>query len=295
MIKLKHGYAVALMVLVTAMRSIAGVVSRHLEQARGFEVTCWRSAFTVLGLVIILTAWQGLGVWKRLPWRSRYFWLSGVCWSIMFTAFMMAITLTAVANVLITLACGPLLTALGAWIFTSQRLPFRTWIAIGIAGVGIAMMFVSQLQLGDPNFLLGVSIALCVPLAGATQWNLTHMSQKSGVSIDLVPSVLLGAIISSLLTLPMAWPMQASPHDIGLLAMLGIFQLAIPCTLSVICARVLKAPEVSLLALLEVIFGIALAWWGANEEPQLSVLMGGSLVIAALFGNEWFGWRQRNV
>ena len=295
MTKLKHGYAVALMVLVTAMWSIAGVVSRHLEQARGFEVTFWRSAFTVLGLVIILTAWQGLGVWKRLPWISRYFWLSGVCWSIMFTAFMMAITLTAVANVLITLACGPLLTALGAWIFTSQRLPFRTWIAIGIAGVGIAMMFVSQLQLGDPNFLLGVSIALCVPLAGATQWNLTHMSQKSGVSIDLVPSVLLGAIISSLLTLPMAWPMQASPHDIGLLAILGIFQLAIPCTLSVICARVLKAPEVSLLALLEVIFGIALAWWGANEEPQLSVLIGGSLVIAALFGNEWFGWRQRNV
>jgi drug/metabolite transporter (DMT)-like permease len=174
-------------------------------------------------------------------------------------------------------------------------LPLRTWIAIGIAGVGIAMMFISQLQLGDPNFLLGVSIALCVPLGGATQWNLTHMSQKSGVSIDLVPSVLLGAIISSLLTLPMAWPMQASPHDIGLLAMLGIFQLAIPCTLSVICARVLKAPEVSLLALLEVIFGIALAWWGANEEPQLSVLIGGSLVIAALFGNEWFGWRQRNV
>ena len=162
-------------------------------------------------------------------------------------------------------------------------------------GAGIAMMFMSQLQLGDPNFLLGVGIALFVPLAGATQWNLTHLSQKSGVSIDLVPSVLLGAIISCILTLPMAWPLQANAHDISLLALLGIVQLAIPCTLSVICARVLKAPEVSLLALLEVIFGIALAWWGANEEPQLSVLIGGGLVIAALFANEWFGWRQRNV
>ena len=283
------------MVLVTALWSIAGVVSRLLDQARGFEVTFWRSAFTVLGLVIILTGWQGLSVWKRLPWRSRYFWLSGVCWSIMFTAFMMALTLTAVANVLITLACGPLLTALGAWLFTSQRLPLRTWLAIVVAGAGIALMFVSQLQLGDPHFILGVSIASCVPLAGATQWNLTHLSQKSGVSIDLVPSVLLGAIISSLITLPMAWPLQANTHDIGLLALLGVFQLAIPCTLSVICARVLKAPEVSLLALLEVIFGIALAWWGANEEPHFSVLMGGSLVIVALFCNEWFGWRQRNV
>jgi hypothetical protein len=27
----------------------------------------------------------------------------------------------------------------------------------------------------------------------------------------------------------------------------------------------------------------------------LSVLIGGGLVIAALFANEWFGWRQRNV
>ena len=42
-------------------------------------------------------------------------------------------------------------------------------------------------------------------------------------------------------------------------------QLAIPCALSVLCARVLKAPEIALLALLEVIFGILLAWIGADE------------------------------
>jgi hypothetical protein len=29
-------------------------------------------------------------------------------------------------------------------------------------------------------------------------------------------------------------------HDLGLLAFLGLFQLAIPCVLSVLCARVLK-------------------------------------------------------
>jgi hypothetical protein len=36
------------------------------------------------------------------------------------------------------------------------------------------------------------------------------------------------------------------------------------CALAVICAKVLKAPEVSLLALLEVIFGILLAWMFAG-------------------------------
>ncbi|RYF39696.1 MAG: permease, partial [Comamonadaceae bacterium] len=81
--------------------------------------------------------------------------------------------------------------------------------------------------------------------------------------------------------------------DVAWLGLLGLVQLAIPCTLSVVCARVLKAPEVSLLALLEVIFGVALAWVGANEAPGPNALAGGALVIAALLVNEIVGWRQR--
>lgn len=97
--KLQHGQAVALMVLCAALWSTAGVVTRHLEAARSFEVTFWRSFFTVLSLLVILPIWQGREIFRRLPWRSGYFWLSGLCWSIMFTAFMVALTLTAVANV----------------------------------------------------------------------------------------------------------------------------------------------------------------------------------------------------
>jgi drug/metabolite transporter (DMT)-like permease len=65
--------------------------------------------------------------------------------------------------------------------------------------------------------------------------------------------------------------------------------------LSVVCAQVLKAAEVSLLALLEVMFGIALAWVLANEVPSNEVLIGGGLVILALVFNEILGWRQRQT
>ena len=281
-----------MMVGVTALWSIAGVVTRQLEQARSFEVTFWRSFFTVLSLLVILPLWQGRGVWSRMPWRSPYFWLSGVCWSVMFTAFMLALTLTAVANVLITMALGPLLTALITRIFLAHRLPARTWGAIVLAGAGIAWMYGSQLSTGAPNFLLGSAVALCVPIAGAVQWTLVQKSHAEGLDLDLVPSVLIGALLSSLFTFPLAWPLQASAHDVALLATLGLFQLAIPCTLSVICARVLKAPEVSLLALLEIVFGIALAWWGAHEAPQPSVLLGGALVLSALLMNEFLAWKN---
>jgi drug/metabolite transporter (DMT)-like permease len=141
--------------------------------------------------------------------------------------------------------------------------------------------------------MVGSLVALCVPVAGAVNWTINQSARRHGGAIDLVPAVLVGALLSALLTLPFALPLRASLHDLTLLALLGTFQLAIPCVLSVVCARVLAAPEVSLLALLEVIFGIFLAWIGAGEAPAMAVLVGGAMVIGALVVNEVQGWRQR--
>ena len=96
-----------------------------------------------------------------------------------------------------------------------------------------------------------------------------------------------------LLSLVLALPLQATAHDLFLLALLGVFQLAIPCVLAVRCGRVLKAPEMALLGLLEVIFGILLAWLGAGERPASAVLAGGALVIGALVLNEMLGWKEQ--
>jgi drug/metabolite transporter (DMT)-like permease len=141
--------------------------------------------------------------------------------------------------------------------------------------------------------LAGTLVALCVPIAGAANWTVTQHAHAQGKDIDMIPAVLIGAVISSVVTLPLSFPFQATAHDVGLLAGLGLFQLAIPCVLVVICTRVLKAPEVALLGLLEVIFGILLAWAGAGEVPGRDVLVGGSLVIGALVVNELVAWRER--
>ncbi|WP_421955339.1 DMT family transporter [Polaromonas sp.] len=290
--KLTHPRAVALMVLVTLMWSIAGVVTRQLESARSFEVTFWRSFFTAASLLVILPLVQGRTVFSRIRNGGPALWLSGVCWSVMFTAFMVALTLTTVANVLVTMALSPFITALLARVFTAYRIPARTWVAISMAGAGIAWMYGGQVDLS--SHLGGTLVALLVPLASAVNWTVVQHSRAHGQKIDLVPAVLVGAVISSLATLPLSLPFSATSHDIGLLGLLGLVQLAIPCVLSVMCAGVLKAPEVALLALLEVIFGILLAWLGAREVPGASVLTGGALVIAALVINELIGWRQKS-
>lgn len=286
---MNHKKAVWVMVLVTLLWSTAGVVTRHLNSAQSFEITFWRSLFTALGLAIGLTLLQGRVLWHKLRHAGAALWLSGVCWSVMFTAFMLALTLTSVGNVLVTLAIGPLLTALVARIFIGHRVALRTWCAIVVAGAGIAYMFAAQVN--SVSFW-GTLVALCVPIAGATNWTLTQYTHNQGRNLDLVPAVLVGATLSTLLTLPLAFPFQASGHDVLLLGFLGVFQLALPCVLCVWCTKALPAPEIALLQLLEVIFGILLAWLGANEVPAPSVLAGGTLVIGALVANESMGWMQ---
>ena len=217
---LTHRRAVVLMVLVALMWSTAGLVSRHLESARSFEVTFWRSFFTLLSLIVILPLFKGRAVFGLMRSGGKALWLSGLSWSVMFTAFMVALTLTTVANVLVTMALGPLLTALVAWIFTSHLIAARTWLAIALAGVGIVWMYGGQTDLSKQ--LTGMLVALLVPIAAACNRTVVQHSQAHGQKIDLIPAVLVGAAISSLATLPLAWPFAATPHDIGLLAFLGL-------------------------------------------------------------------------
>lgn len=289
-----HRSAVAGMVAVTLMWSIAGVVTRSLHTAEAFEVTFWRSLFNAIALGGLLLAMRGPDALARtLKQGGRTLWISGLCWGVMYTAFMVALTLTTVANVLVTMAISPLLTALISRFAFGHRLAARTWAAIFVAGSGIAWMQSQGLGGATARQALGMGVAFAVPLASAINWTVIQHSNRAGAPAqDLMPAVLIGAVLSAAVTLPLACPLATSAHDLGLLALLGVVQLAIPCLLAVRVARELSAPEVALLALLEVVFGVLWAWLGAGEAPTSSVLGGGALVLGALVGNEVLGWRR---
>ena len=283
------------MVAVTLMWSIAGIVTRHLDGARGFETTFWRSLFNALALTLMLGWIRGPAtLWRTLRGGGRALWISGLCWCVMFTAFMVALALTNVANVLVTMALAPLFTALGARLALGHRLALRTWGAVLVAGAGIAWMYGAELGGSDAQHWIGTSVALCVPIAAAVNWTLLqHVQHQAGADApDMLAPVLLGALLSALLTLPLSLPFAATPHDLGLLALLGVVQLAIPCLLAVRVAQVLSAPEVSLLALLEVVFGVLWVWLGSDEAPSAAVLGGGALVLGALATNEALALRR---
>jgi drug/metabolite transporter (DMT)-like permease len=280
------------MILAPTLWSIAGVVTRNLSpelQAHGrFEITFWRSLFAALfvGGYLLFVRRDLLGTVRRAGTTGL---LSGAMWAIMFVSFMLALTLTSTANTLIVLAVAPLITALLARAVLRTPIAARTWLAIFAAMSGIGWMFIGSLKIESAASVLGMAIAFGAPVAAAIN---VVILKKRGQSVDLIPAVFVGGVISAAIMLPLV-PFIAQTTDILLLALLGCFQLGLPCMLLVLAARHLAATEVALLALLEVVLGPLWAWLGAGEVPAATTLAGGAVVIGALVFNELAGWRGR--
>ncbi len=285
--KLTHVQALALFVLATFLWAIAGPITRLLSSASGFEVTFWRSVFAAVTVLIYGLFQRQANPVAQVRAAGLYGLVSGLMWSIMFCCFMIALSMTTAANVLLTQSTGPILTALLSWAVFKQALGFRTWAVIFVTCSAIAAMYIQDVSSLGGKHIAGVVIAFGIPCAAAVNWVIQQKAAgHNKAKLDLTSSVMLGAAISALVMLPFALPLQATLHDIALLAFLGVFQLGIPCVIVVRIMNQVAAHEASLMSLLEVVFGIALTWMFAGEKPGITTLVCGGVVIAALLYNE---------
>jgi len=271
------------MVVAPLLWSLAGVLTRQIQSAGAFEMAFWRSSFAAAFVFVALSLLQEQRPFATLREAGLPGLVSGAMWAVMFTCFIVALTLTTVANVLVVSSLGPLCTALLAWFMLREPIPARSWLAIVAASLGMGAMFGAGFSASEPRHLAGLALSLTIPVAGAI--NIVVL-RRSAAHLDLMPAVMLGALISAAVTLPFALPFAASPRDLLVLATLGVFQLGVPCMLLVLVSRTLTAPEIALLALLEVVLGPLWTWLGAGEVPAGTTLLGGAIVLAALAGNE---------
>ncbi len=274
-----HARAAALMVAASVLWSTAGVVTRLLERAQGFEAAFWRSFFAAMAMAGILVWTRRREAWAVVRAAGGAGVLSGLMFCTMFTCFMLAVTRTTVANTLVVNSLYP--------VFAGDS---------GVAGARIAPAGPHvvrdrgggrrdglDVRLGLGPGLSGTLIAFAVPVAAAV--NVITL-RKWGRTVDLAPAVLLGGLFSALVTLPFALPFQATAQDLAWLAALGVFQLALPCMLLVAASRKLPPAEVALLTLLEAVLGPLWAWLGVGETPDVGDADGGGVVLLAIAGNE---------
>ena len=260
--------------------------TRRLETAEGFEVTFWRSFFCMAGVVAALWLQRGRRAFAPVLEMGVPGLISGAMWAVMFTCFMLALTRTSTANTLLVVSLSPMMAALLARVVLGQRIRTGTVLSIGLALGGIWWMVHEGVS---ADGALGMTIALGVPVASAI--NLVTL-RRMHAQVDLAPAVLLGAALSCVATLPLAWPLAATAHDIGILALLGVVQLALPCMLMVKVARHLSPHEIALIGLLEVVLGPIWAWLGAGEAIAATTIQGGLIVLVALAADAWHGYAR---
>ena len=282
----EHRKGIALMVGATLCWATAGILVRNMEVTDGWKITFWRSFFMTAFMLVVLAFQHG----GQLPQRIRAMgWpgmVSGTLFAGMMISFILALSLTTVANTLVVGSISPFVAALCGYLFLGEKVAPRTWFAMAVAIGGIVIMFFDALS---GSGWAGNLIALCIPIGFGA--NIVIL-RKNHAAVDMMPSVLLAGIFSMLIALPFALPLSVSIVDLGLLSVMGVVQLATGLLLMLAAVRYLGSAEIGLLSILEIVFGTLSVWLVIGERPSQGALIGGGMVIAALVVNEIAGLRQ---
>lgn len=269
--------------------STGGILVRNVKLADPWEIVFWRSVFMVIFLMGVLAFWHRAGVFKKIREVGIQGILAGAFLASTFFFFILSLTHNTVANTLVLMSTLPFFVALFGRLFLSELVPLRTWSAIAVALAGIILMFADGIDSGQS---LGNFLALGVPTAFALN---IIILRRAHASVNMVPAVMLAGLFSIIVSLPLAWPLTPTLHDLTVLCIMGWVQLGTGCVLMTIATRYLPAVEVGLLALIETTLGPIWVWLSIGERPTDIALVGGLIVIGALLGNGLLGMRNQAV
>jgi drug/metabolite transporter (DMT)-like permease len=266
----------ALLVACAAVCWSSGALIVRLVGTSPWTTSLWRSLFATLFLALVLWVVWGrgsFGEWRKPP-------VVGVaaCMATSSTCFIFSLAHTSVANTLILMSTGPYLAGLLGWMLLGERVPWRTWLTMGLALAGVVIMVSGSAGRGA---IVGDVLAL--GMAGS--FAVTTVIIRRHPDLDMAPAAALATALTCLVALPLATPLEAAGRDVALLAIFGAGQYGIGFLLFLGGARVIPVAETTLIAMLETVLGPVWVWLVLDERPGAAALTGGALVVAALVAN----------
>lgn len=249
----------------------------------------WRGLLLGIAMTLFLLV-RYRGDLSRIVGKLRH--PSHLAVAVLFAAssvgWVIAITLTSVANTLFIVACAPLFSAIFARIFLGERVPRRTIVTILIAIGAMGVIFAEGLGRGD---LVGNLAAVATALVWAGMVVVLSHAQIE----DPAPAMALSGYIIATLALFVAPTVAIIALDALWLGLLGFIVLPISFFMIMLGPRHLPAPEVSLIMLLEAVLGPFWAWWFISQSPSSVTLIGGGVILATLAIHFAIGLRDSSV
>jgi drug/metabolite transporter (DMT)-like permease len=193
-------------------------------------------------------------------------------------AFFRAVQMSSVAVGLLGYASFPLFVLIVEGIFLRRRLHLADWVTVALVTTGL-LLLVPEFRIENRvvqglcwGMLSGLMFALL------TVGNRALVSRRSATGVALWQNACAAACLVPGFALD---PVLPTPRDLALLIVLGVVCTALAHTLFIRSMRVLSAHTASVIAALEPVYGIALAYALLGEAPGWRTLIGAALIVGA--------------
>ena len=247
----------------------------RLADSDGWALLFWRGLSYAIGVSIIVWMMHGSQAMNVCRKIGKGGLLIGFLGGIAAGTFLFAIEYTSIANTLVIISTSPAMIAIIAWIMLKEKVSFVTFMAMAIVFIG--MYIVMSESFGGSSFK-GDIYALITSIMMGVTFTLTRKYKN----IDMIPTNIVGGVVAATIALVFADSLTLTTNAMIYIVATG-FILSISFSLIVMAPRYIPAAEVGMIMPLETVLGTLIAWIAINEVPSSSALVGGSIVIVALF------------
>ena len=255
--------------------SFGGLIVKSFEGSTLWQILFWRSAFFILVISIFLFISYKKTVFSALYKSGLPGLVGGIILSVGFASYVFAMYETTVANANFIIQTQTLFLAIFGYFFLKETISKLTLFCIFLAISGILLMLGTSIS---PGQMTGNLVAFIMPISFAV----LILIVRKFPEVDMIPLQLVAGIFAMIIGLLLSPKIMVSPKDIFLGFLAGFFQVGFGFIFITIGARSTPAAFVGIIMLTEAVLGPFWAWMFANENPPLTVLIGGSIVITAV-------------
>ena len=202
--------------------------------------------------------------------------LGGIILGCGFSAYVFAMYNTTVANTNFIIQTQAIFLAVFGYFFLKEKISKITLASIILAISGIILMVGSSLSPGE---LSGNIVAFVMPSSFA----ILIIIVRKYPNVDMIPLQLFAGIVAMIVGYLVSSKINISVNDLILAFIAGFFQIGFGFIFITIGAKKTLSALVGIFMMTEAVFGPLWAWIFLNEIPQFIALVGGSIIIIAVF------------
>ncbi len=256
--------------------SFGGLIVKSFEGASLWQILFWRQFFFVILVSIFLLITYKKKVFIALYESGMPGLFGGIILGFGFSAYVFAMYNTTVANTNFIIQTQAIFLAIFGYLFLKEKISKLTLTSIILAISGIILMVGSSLS---PGQFLGNIVAFIMPSSFAV----LIIIVRKYPNVDMVPLQLFAGIVAALIGYFISTKIIISANDLFLAFIAGFFQVGLGFIFITIGAKKTLSAMVGILMMTEAVFGPLWAWMFLDEKPQFIALIGGSIIIFAVF------------